>query len=82
MAYLGLESREQLHWALLRLGMASVSDTFIVQMQDYLELGEEARMNTPGSLSSMNWSWRMERDALGPQLSQKIRTLTQLYERL
>ena len=82
MAYLGLESKDQLHWSLLRLGMASVSDTFIAQMQDYLDLGEEARMNTPGILSPQNWSWRMEKDALTPPLAQKLRTLTQLYERL
>jgi 4-alpha-glucanotransferase len=62
--------------------MASVSDTFIAQMQDYLELGAEARMNTPGILSPQNWSWRMEKDALTPPLAQKLRTLTQLYERL
>jgi 4-alpha-glucanotransferase len=51
-------------------------------MQDYLELGAEARMNTPGILSPQNWSWRMEKDALIPPLAQKLRTLTQLYERL
>ena len=82
LAYLGSGSRDRLHWSLLRLGMASVSDTFIAQMQDYLELGAEARMNTPGILSPQNWSWRMEQDALTPPLAQKIRTLTQLYERL
>jgi len=82
MTYLGLESREQLHWALLRLGMASVSHTFIAQMQDYLELGGKARMNTPGILSPQNWSWRMEQDDLTPPLAQKLRTLAQLYERL
>ncbi len=82
MTYLGLKDRAALHWAILRLGMASVSDTFIAQMQDYLELGGEARMNTPGLLSPQNWSWRMNKDALTPHLAHKLRTLTQLYERL
>lgn len=82
LAYLGSGSRDRLHWSLLRLGMASVSDTFVAQMQDYLELGAEARMNTPGILSPQNWSWRMEKDALTLPLAQKLRALTQLYERL
>ncbi len=82
MEYLGLDNKKQLHWALLRLGMASVSKTFIAQMQDYLELGAEGRMNTPGVLSPQNWSWRMKPNALTSHLSQKIRTLTQLYGRL
>lgn len=82
MHYLSIENRKDLHWALLRLGMASVSHIFIAQMQDYLELGEEGRMNTPGILSPRNWSWRMKPGTLTPHLAEKIKDLTQLYERI
>ncbi len=79
--YLGLESKDNIPWGILKAGMASVADTFIAQMQDYLELGAEARMNEPGLLSTKNWSWRMEKDAITPALTKKIRHLTRLYER-
>ena len=66
---------------ILRWGMASVADTFIAQLQDYLALGAEARMNLPGTLSTDNWSWRVEKGACTPELAAQIRRLTQLYER-
>lgn len=66
---------------ILRAGMASVADTFIAQMQDYLGLGASARMNVPGTVSTDNWSWRMDKEALTPALAAKLKRLTQLYER-
>lgn len=77
--YLGLSSASS--WGILRAGMASVADTFIAQMQDYLELGAAARMNTPGTLSERNWSWRVDPDALTRTLAARIAHLTRLYER-
>ena len=61
--------------------MASVADTFLCQMQDWLGLGDGARMNTPGTLSTDNWSWRMEKDALTPELAARIARMCRLYER-
>ena len=46
--YLGLHDEEGFNWGVLRGGQSSVADLFIAQMQDYLGLGSEARMNTPG----------------------------------
>lgn len=66
---------------ILRAGMASVADTFLCQMQDWLGLGDGARMNTPGTLSTDNWSWRMEKDALTPELAARIARMCRLYER-
>ena len=80
--YMNLSEREGLVWGVIRTAYASVSDLSIVQMQDFLDLGEEARMNFPGTLSDRNWSWRMKKDALTPGLAAKIRKLTALYERL
>ncbi len=45
-------------WALLREAWASVAHTAIAPMQDVLELGDEARMNTPGE-GTGSWTWRM-----------------------
>ena len=60
--------------------MGSVAKLFVAQMQDYLELGGEARMNTPGT-DSGNWQWRMLPDAITPELTEKLAKITKLYDR-
>ncbi len=42
---------------LLRRACESSADVVIAQLQDVLELGGEARMNTPGTTAG-NWSWQ------------------------
>ena len=79
--YLGLHDRSECVWGILRAGMASLADTFIAQMQDYLELGEEARMNEPGTLGTKNWSWRVDAKLLTGELADRIARMTRLYER-
>lgn len=78
--YLGVEKNGDLEWAMLRAGMASTADLFVTQMQDYLGLGAEARMNTPGTTQG-NWTWRMEPGALTPELAKRIACMTKLYGR-
>ena len=49
-------------------------------MQDYLELGSEARINTPSTLGD-NWNWRMKENSVTKQLAEKIRRLSEIYGR-
>lgn len=35
------------------------ADTAIIAMQDILKLDDQARMNTPGTIGSPNWEWKM-----------------------
>jgi 4-alpha-glucanotransferase len=60
-------------WALIRLAFASPGVVAMVQMQDVLGLGGEARMNVPGLVDERNWSWRLEADALTPELAARLR---------
>lgn len=46
-------------WQLAELALNSQADLAIVPLQDLLELGDEARFNTPGTASG-NWSWRLQ----------------------
>ena len=78
--YLGLNKQEGHVWGVLRGGMSSVADLFVAQMQDYLGLDNDARMNTPGSTEG-NWQWRMTADAATPALAKRIAALTKLYDR-
>lgn len=66
---------------MIRLALSSVSDTAIIPIQDYLELGAEARMNEPSTLGK-NWKWRLRRGQLTDELAAEIYDLTKLYGRL
>jgi 4-alpha-glucanotransferase len=81
-AYLGLNQAEGDVWGMIRGAMGSISDLCIVQMQDYLQLGKEARMNIPGTLTESNWSWRAEPGFATKELGEKILQLTRCYGRI
>ena len=66
---------------MIRLCMESRSKLCVIQLQDWLSLGAEARMNTPGVLSGSNWTWRADRAMLTPALAARIRTTTQTHQR-
>ena len=80
--YLGLNDREGYVWGMIRGAMGSVSKLCIIQMQDYLEVGREGRMNHPGTLTKANWTWRARPGFASDALAQKIRTATELYGRM
>ena len=79
--YLGLNRSEGYADGLLRGGMGCPSDLFIAQMQDWLVLGAESRMNSPGLLGGGNWRWRMKADAITPKLTKKIARMTEIFGR-
>jgi 4-alpha-glucanotransferase len=78
-AYLSLRG-EKIQWAMIRALMSSVADTVLIPMQDVLGLGGEARMNLPGRMGG-NWKWRYEHGQLRPEMTQRLRELTELYDR-
>ena len=66
--------------AVLRAGQGSVSALFVAQLQDYLCLGSESRINTPGTAQG-NWAWRVDAAALTDELADSIRDLTATFAR-
>jgi 4-alpha-glucanotransferase len=66
--------------ALHRAALGSVARLAVLPMQDLLELGSEARFNTPGTASG-NWSWRMPSWALEPDRASWFARLNQVYGR-
>jgi 4-alpha-glucanotransferase len=68
-------------WDLIRACWSSVSIFALAPMQDFLNLGNEARMNFPG-FPSGNWTWRMLPNALNQELSNRIHDLNYLYSRM
>lgn len=67
----GLVERQR-WWSLIRLAFASPARVAIVQAQDVLGLGSEARMNAPARAAG-NWRWQMGRSALTAALARRLR---------
>ena len=78
--YLGVSGAEETRLALLRAGQGSVAQLFVAQMQDYLGLGSESRINVPG-VASGNWRWRLLPGQAGAELAEEIRAMTARYGR-
>ena len=45
-------------------------------MRDVLGLGEEARMNRPGTYGAPNWGWRLQPGQLTPGAADRLRAAT------
>ncbi len=79
--YLGLNEREGFNAGVIRGGMATPAGLFIAQAQDWLELGQGCRVNTPGT-DRDNWRFRLLPGETSPALAERIRESTQIYGRM
>jgi 4-alpha-glucanotransferase len=68
-------------WALVELAFSSRSRLAVVQAQDVLGLGSEARMNVPGTFGG-NWRWRLEPGQLTPELAARLREAARRWRRV
>ena len=78
--YLSITEDEGIEWGLIRAGMGSVARLFVAQMQDYLGLGAEGRINRPGTVGG-NWEWRMTEEQLKAAPVKRIKEITKRYRR-
>lgn len=79
--YLGIASPELAVAEIIRGAFISAASTAIVPMQDYLELGNEARMNFPSTLGG-NWEWRMLPGDTSDALADRMYEMAKIYGRL
>jgi 4-alpha-glucanotransferase len=75
----GLDPAEP-HWGLIELAYASPARLAVIQAQDVLALGSEARMNRPGH-GLGNWQWRLEPGQLTRDHALRLRALADRYAR-
>jgi 4-alpha-glucanotransferase len=80
MEYLGRPC-EPMPWPLIIAAYESVARMAVVPMQDILGLGEEHRMNTPGTENG-NWQWRFTWDQVPAGLAGRLHRMTEIYDRL
>jgi 4-alpha-glucanotransferase len=81
LAAAGIED-DDLPWALVRLALSSRARISIVPMQDVLRLGDDARMNQPGTVGSENWRWRLQPGQASPEAAERLREATVESRRL
>ena len=67
-------------WQLMRASSASVAELALVPAQDLLNLGSEARMNTP-AVASGNWSWRAPEGSWSSELAASLAELVEVTDR-
>jgi 4-alpha-glucanotransferase len=81
LARYGFAEPRQPWWGLIRLAFSSPARVAMVQAQDVLGLGSEARMNDPASASG-SWSWQLAPGALTADLGRRLRAATEEAGRL
>lgn len=67
-------------WPLMRSAYASVAEIAVAPAQDLLELGSEARMNTP-AVPEGNWAWRAPEQCWKPEIAERLAALTLVTDR-
>ena len=84
MDYLAIADEEEYEKTALdkviRMAYGSVSSVAIMQMQDILGLGNEARTNEPSTMG-YNWKWRLQPGQLTEKHAAYLKKLTVLYRR-
>jgi 4-alpha-glucanotransferase len=68
-------------WGVIRMTFSSPACLAMIQAQDALGLGSEARMNAPGT-TGRSWRWQMESGALNQALARRLRAATEEAGRL
>ncbi len=79
--YLKLGDRQDWNWAMMDAAWESPAELAVMQVQDLLGLGHEARMNTPSTLGG-NWLWRLLPGELTEDLAQTVRVRMARFGRL
>ncbi len=67
-------------WAMVCAALRSVSRLAVIPLQDYLGYGNEARINKP-STQGGNWTWRLHKGEVTPELLSKIAAASRRYGR-
>lgn len=79
--YLQCRTASDLVKSMLRETWSSIAYLAVAQMQDFLDIGKNDRMNTPSTLGG-NWQFRTVISDFNPRVAKRIRQLNELYNRL
>ena len=74
-------SGDDISWSMMRQIMVSQARYAVFPMQDLLSLDSDCRMNTPSTVSTSNWSWRMLPGAANKEISTRFKEMAGMYGR-
>ena len=78
--YTGLKPDQSICEAMIETAYKSAAKTVIIPVQDFLELGSEARMNIPGTVGD-NWKWRLLPGQLETALARRLLEFNRKHNR-
>lgn len=79
--YLKISEGDSLNWSMMDVLWESVANMVIIQAQDILDLGSEARMNQPSTVGA-NWQWRALPGVFTQELASRLKNKMEIYNRL
>jgi 4-alpha-glucanotransferase len=79
--YLKISEDDLLNWSMMDVLWESVANMVIIQAQDILDLGSEARMNQPSTVGT-NWQWRALPGVFTQELACRLKEKMEIYNRL
>lgn len=68
-----------INWQMIQAAARTSANTIIIPIQDILGLDEKYRMNTPGTVSDDNWSFRFSWDMVSDYCIDRLKEITNLY---
>jgi len=74
-------SPETIHSDMIELAFSSNASLAVAPMQDFLGLGSEARLNTPGTTSN-NWRWRMQEEDIDARFAEQVAAMIERNARI
>jgi malto-oligosyltrehalose synthase/4-alpha-glucanotransferase len=81
--YAGINVKEKnIAYTMIRMTFTSVCNTAIIPLQDWLNLNERSRMNTPAGETGTNWTWQLTEDEFANIPVKKIRKWMVLFDRI
>ncbi|MGL5744056.1 MAG: 4-alpha-glucanotransferase [Cetobacterium sp.] len=75
-----IDKDDSISWKFIEALWSSNSNLTIAPLQDFLDLDDEARINTPSTLGG-NWIWRVDKSLLTKDLENKLSVLTIKHKR-
>ena len=65
----------------IEFAFKSKAEYAIIPIQDFLGLNNSARMNTPGTLSNKNWTWKLKDYSSFKKVIPYINSIVKNYSR-
>ncbi len=81
MDFLKIKKESDFVDAIIEYTLSSIADLAVIPVWDLLELDDESRFNTPGTVGSPNWEWKLTELESTKSLVKKIKKLNKKTNR-